>query len=109
METHISKSIQTNLDESGDDYKLKTNGELIDIISEFGCGETEFHTSDIERLIRELSFFREREEILVERVQQLLNEKQQSKPEQNFCPKCGAKNWDREGNLKHCLDCENYW
>ena len=49
----IREKIQDSLDDSGDDYTLKTNEELIDIISEFGCGETEFHTADIERLIKE--------------------------------------------------------
>lgn len=45
--------LQESLDESGYDYILKTNEELIDIIMDFGCGETEFHTVDIERLIKE--------------------------------------------------------
>lgn len=47
------QELQESLDESGDDYILKTNKELIDIISDFGMGETEFHTADIERLIVE--------------------------------------------------------
>lgn len=29
--------------------------------------------------------------------------------EQNFCPKCGHQNWDRERSQKHCLDCNYYW
>jgi hypothetical protein len=37
-----------------EDYDLKTDEELVDIITNFGCGETEFHTADVERLIREL-------------------------------------------------------
>lgn len=45
--------IQNSLDSVQDGYKLKTNRELIDIIVDFGCGETEFHTADIERLIKE--------------------------------------------------------
>jgi hypothetical protein len=49
----IKEQIQNSLNESGDNYKLKTNDELIDIIRDFGCGETEFHTADIERLIKE--------------------------------------------------------
>ncbi len=49
----IRKQIQDNMDECGDDYTLKTNDELIDIISNFGCGELEFHTADIERLLKE--------------------------------------------------------
>ena len=36
-----------------EDYKLKTDDELKGQISEFGDGVTEFHTADIERLIRE--------------------------------------------------------
>lgn len=47
------KQIQESLDESQEDYKLKTNIELINVICDFGCGETEFHTADIERLIKE--------------------------------------------------------
>lgn len=41
-----------------DDYILKTNEQLLDQISEFGCGETEFHTADIERLIKENEEFK---------------------------------------------------
>ena len=40
-------------DEQMDSYQLKTNEEIIDIISEFGNGETEFHTLDINRLVVE--------------------------------------------------------
>jgi hypothetical protein len=36
-----------------DGYQLKTNQEIIDIISFFGNGETEFHTVDINRLVVE--------------------------------------------------------
>ena len=50
---NIKEELQESLDESGDDYILKTNKELIDIIYDFGCGETEFHTGDVERLIVE--------------------------------------------------------
>ena len=73
--THIRKLIQDDLDESGDGYILKTDSELIDIITNFGNGETEFHTADIERLLREISFLKEREEGLVKRIKQLLNVK----------------------------------
>lgn len=45
--------IQENLDDDSDGYVLKTNAELVNIIMDFGCGETEFHTADIERLIKE--------------------------------------------------------
>jgi len=37
--------------ESGDDYQLKTDEEIIDIICDFGNGFTEFHTIDINRII----------------------------------------------------------
>lgn len=59
---NIKEELQDSLDESGDDYILKTNKELIDIISVFGCGETEFHTVDVERLIKET--YKQREIIL---------------------------------------------
>lgn len=49
----IAKMIQDGLDENDDGYILKTDEQLIDIIINFGNGETEFHTADIERLIRE--------------------------------------------------------
>ena len=49
----IAKMIQDGLDENDDGYILKTDEQIIDTIINFGCGETEFHTSDIERLIRE--------------------------------------------------------
>ncbi len=45
--------LQESLDYYNDGYRLKTNNELIDMICEFGSGETEFHTVDIERLIKE--------------------------------------------------------
>lgn len=69
---HIKEQIQENLIDSGDDYVLKTDTELIDIITKFGCGETEFHTADIERLLREKHFLEERNESLIERIEQLL-------------------------------------
>ena len=50
---NIKEEIQENLDECGEDYILKTNKELIDVICNFGMGETEFHTGDVERLIVE--------------------------------------------------------
>ena len=50
---NYKEELQESLDESGDDYILKTNKEIIDVICDFGCGETEFHTVDIERLIKE--------------------------------------------------------
>lgn len=50
---NYKEELQESLDESGENYILKTNKELIDIISDFGMGETEFHTVDIERLIKE--------------------------------------------------------
>lgn len=49
----IKKQLQDRLDEDGDNYQLKTNEEIINIIIDFGFGETEFHTIDIERLLKE--------------------------------------------------------
>ena len=49
----IAKMIQDGLDENDDGYILKTDEQLIDIIINFGNGDTEFHTADIERLILE--------------------------------------------------------
>jgi hypothetical protein len=53
----IRENLQEIINEN-DDYVLKTNEELIDIISEYGMGETEFHTTDIERLIEENNYFK---------------------------------------------------
>ena len=44
--------IRKNLEESAN-YSLKTNEELIHMICNFGHGELEFDTPDIERLIKE--------------------------------------------------------
>ena len=49
----IREELQDSLWESGDDYILKTDEEIIEMISDFGCGETEFHTVDISRIIVE--------------------------------------------------------
>jgi len=49
----IREELQQMEDEQMDGYQLKTNEEIIDIISEFGNGETEFHTLDINRLVVE--------------------------------------------------------
>jgi hypothetical protein len=49
----IREELQQMEDEQVDGYQLKTNEEIIDIISEFGNGETEFHTLDINRLVVE--------------------------------------------------------
>jgi hypothetical protein len=49
----IREELQQMEDEQEDGYQLKTNEEIIDIISEFGNGETEFHTLDINRLVVE--------------------------------------------------------
>ena len=53
VEINYKEKLQESLDECGEDYILKTNEELIDIICDFDMGETEFHTVDIERLIKE--------------------------------------------------------
>lgn len=51
----IREELQLSINEtySDDEYTLKTNEEIIDIIIDSGFGETEFHTVDIERLIKE--------------------------------------------------------
>jgi len=49
----IRQELQDSLWESGDDYKMKTNEEIIEMICDFGNGETEFHTIDINRLVVE--------------------------------------------------------
>ncbi|QQV91475.1 hypothetical protein M1M25_gp042 [Tenacibaculum phage Gundel_1] len=54
--------IQENLQENLEDYKLKTNEQLINYIIEFGCGETGFHTGDIERLIKENQWLKKKQE-----------------------------------------------
>ena len=45
--------LQESLDDSDENYTLKSNEEIKDIIQNFGCGWEEFHTADIERLIKE--------------------------------------------------------
>jgi len=47
------EELQEMEDEQMDGYQLKTNEEIIDIIREFGNGETEFNTLDINRLVVE--------------------------------------------------------
>jgi hypothetical protein len=49
----IGEELQEWEDQHEDGYQLKTNQEIIDIISFFGNGETEFHTVDINRLVVE--------------------------------------------------------
>lgn len=49
----VKNKLQESLQDSGDEYQLKTNEEIIDMLIDFGCGETEFHTVDIERIIVE--------------------------------------------------------
>jgi|AntDeeMinimDraft_5_1070356.scaffolds.fasta_scaffold04536_6 hypothetical protein len=49
----IGEELQEWEDQHEDGYQLKTNQEIIDIISYFGNGETEFHTVDINRLVVE--------------------------------------------------------
>lgn len=53
-------NIRAMIQESLDDYTLKTDDELVDMIIDFGCGELEFHTADIERLIREKRMLEEK-------------------------------------------------
>ena len=63
MET-IREQIQNALININDDYILKTDAELIDVISDFGCGETNFHTADIERLLKEKKHYQQEAIIL---------------------------------------------
>lgn len=49
----IREELQEYEDEQEDGYQLKTNEEIIDMICEFGSGETEFHTIDINRIVVE--------------------------------------------------------
>jgi hypothetical protein len=49
----IREELQEEEDYHEDGYKLKTDEEIINIISEFGNGVTEFHTLDIDRLVVE--------------------------------------------------------
>lgn len=51
--TPIREELQVSLWDSGNNYILKTDEEIIDMIIDFGCGETEFHTVDINRIIVE--------------------------------------------------------
>jgi len=46
-------NIKEHLEENLEDYELKSDQELLDSIGYFGCGELEFHTVDIERVIKE--------------------------------------------------------
>lgn len=96
---HIREQIQDNLEESGDDYILKTDAELIDIISDFGCGETEFHTADIERLIREKHFLEERLEGFVELVDLLRKRNKLENELKEFQNK--IDNIDKPADLRH--------
>lgn len=47
----IRKEIQEELDYYEGAYQLKSNEEIIEIIKDFGSGECEFHTTDINRLV----------------------------------------------------------
>lgn len=49
----IRKELQEMENSQVDGYQLKTNEEIIDIISKFGNGKTEFHTLDINRIVVE--------------------------------------------------------
>ena len=50
---NIREQLQEMEDEQLDGYQLKTNEDIINTIREFGNGETEFHTLDINRLVVE--------------------------------------------------------
>lgn len=47
----IRKEIQEELDYYEGAYQLKSNEEIIEAITDFGSGECEFHTADINRLV----------------------------------------------------------
>lgn len=47
-----AEEIRNNIQDNLEDYTLKTEQELINMIIDFGCGELEFHTADIELLIK---------------------------------------------------------
>lgn len=53
MATTIKKEIQDGLLESGDDYVLLTDQQIIDYICENGNGFYDFHAADINRIIVE--------------------------------------------------------
>jgi len=53
MKQTIRQELQSIENEHEDGYQLKNDEEIIDMISEFGSGELEFHTVDINRLIVE--------------------------------------------------------
>ena len=45
--------MEASLQEGMHDYTLKTDEEIIKILCEFGSGETDFHTADVERLLKQ--------------------------------------------------------
>lgn len=47
----IREEIQEELDYYEGSYQLKSNEEIIEMIKDFGNGELEFHTTDINRLV----------------------------------------------------------
>ena len=49
----IKSILEEVIFDSGDDYILKTDEEIINMICEFGNGMLEFHTLDINRIIVE--------------------------------------------------------
>lgn len=53
MKQSIREELQENENEQEFPYQLKTNDEIICDIIEFGYGECEFHTLDINRLVVE--------------------------------------------------------
>lgn len=55
-----------------EDYKLKTNQQLLNQIGEFGNGFDEFHTRDIERIIEENEKLKKEKKWLEETKRELL-------------------------------------
>ena len=47
-----------DIESANPEYKYKNMNKLVDIISDFGFGETEFHTADISILIQENQLMR---------------------------------------------------
>ena len=64
-----ASDIQDIIDKSREglhDYTLKTDEEIIKILCEFGSGETDFHTADVERLLKQKQWQEKRIEELEE-------------------------------------------
>lgn len=76
---------QSNYEEAWgtDAYKLKSDEEIIEFISNFGYGETEFHTADVERLRWEKDFWKNKCLTILEEIKNF-NQKMPSHIEEYF-------------------------